>query len=70
MCYGTCGFEDSRGECCVQNRWETIEKETGLNACFIGGNTLCPEQEKEKEEMDRTGELQKLRDLIVKKYYR
>ena len=65
MCYGTCGFENHMGDCQIFS-FERIKELTGYDACFIGGNSSCEEENELFDEPSKNGEIDKMTDIILK----
>lgn len=60
MCYGTCHFEDSMGDCKIWN-YKKFEAEFGESACRVGGYADSSEAyEYIQENQERFREIRKI----------
>lgn len=76
MCYGTCNFEGYMGECdsMLLSLKEEIKSKTGFTPCFIGGGSICCQEEDEYwNELNKEGKIEEYREIakqVVDKKYK
>jgi len=66
MCYGICSFEGYMGECdsMLLSCKDEIKEKTGCTPCFIGGGSICCEEEDNYwNELNSEGEIDRFKTI-------
>lgn len=66
MCYGICGFEGYMGECdsMLLSCKDEIKERTGFTPCFIGGGSICCQEEDDYwEELNNQGKIKEFEKI-------